>query len=274
MPMQRCERDGRPGWKWGDAGTCYLFAPDDQASEQDARRKAMAQAAAMGEHPGMADRAKPDAWELRVTAGLVELRDAPGGGKMAVGYAFRYGHESENLGGFVETVTPGAATRAIQENDLRALFNHAPDNLLGRMGAGTLRVEDDDVGLGYQVDLPDTSLGRDLTTLIGRSDIYGSSFTFKTVGARGAVWGKTDRGFPKREIRAMKMRDVGPVTFPAYPTSNVELRSLPELAEAAEARSLPFEEVIAAAADGRLAELLGGDPPPVPPPHRRILAIR
>ncbi len=52
MPLQRCETDGRPGWKWGDAGTCYPYTAGDEESEAEARRKAMAQAAAMGEFPG------------------------------------------------------------------------------------------------------------------------------------------------------------------------------------------------------------------------------
>lgn len=199
-----------------------------------------------------------EAWENRVTAGKVELRDSPTGGKMFVGYAFRYGVESESLGGFVERIRRGAEDKTIREQDLRALFNHAPDNLLGRMGAGTLRLASDGVGLGYQIDQPDTSLGRDLAVLTARGDVYGSSFTFLPVGAKGVAWMRTERGYPLREIREMRMRDVGPVTFPAYPTSDVALRSL------AEARSLPFEDVIAAAADERLGELLG-DPerPPV-----------
>lgn len=207
-----------------------------------------------------------ESWEVRVTAGKVELRDSPSGGRMFVGYAFRYGVESENLGGFVERVRPGAAAKTVREQDLRALYNHAPDNLLGRMGAGTLRMADDGTGMGYQIDAPETSLGKDLAVLVARGDIYGSSFTFLPVGGqRGVAWSRTERGFPLREIVQMRMRDVGPVTFPAYPVgTDVALRSL------AEARSLPFEEVIAAAADERLGELLGDPNEPRPPrvPHR------
>lgn len=194
-------------------------------------------------------------WERRSVPEPLELRDSPNGGSMAVGYALRYNSISENLGGYVETPLPGSATKTLQEQDIRALFNHDPSQLLGRKGAGTLRIADDGVGARYQIDLPDTSLGRDLGTLIARGDIYGSSYTFVAVGgARGVSWGKTDAGFPLRSIREMRMRDVGPVTFPAYSTSDVALRSLAEM------RSLPFEEVVAAAADERLAELLGDEP--------------
>lgn len=52
MPLTRCQDDGKPGWKWGESGTCYLYTDGDDDSESVARRKAMAQAAAMGDLPG------------------------------------------------------------------------------------------------------------------------------------------------------------------------------------------------------------------------------
>ena len=205
-------------------------------------------------------------WEWRTTREPLELRDSPNGGRMFVGYAWRYNVLSENLGGFVERLREGSGAKTVQEQDLRALFNHHPDNLLGRRGAGTLRIRDDGVGGRYEVDQPDTSLGRDLAVLVARGDIFGSSFTFKVVGgARGVSWTRTDAGFPLRDVREFMARDIGPVTFPAYSTADVALRSL------AESRSLPFEEIIAAAADERLAELLGNDDEQAPSePHARI----
>jgi hypothetical protein len=58
MPLQRCESEGSPGWKWGDAGKCYTFTSGDEESEAAARKKAMAQAAAMGEFPGTGQRSQ------------------------------------------------------------------------------------------------------------------------------------------------------------------------------------------------------------------------
>src|SRR5262245_57116837 len=58
MPLQRCESDGQPGWKWGDAGACYTFTEGDEESETAARKKALAQAAAMGEFPGTGNRSQ------------------------------------------------------------------------------------------------------------------------------------------------------------------------------------------------------------------------
>jgi len=95
---------------------------------------------------------------------------------------------------------------------VRALLNHAPDNILGRTAAGTLRLTTDDVGLRYEIAVPDTAVGRDLAASIGRGDITGSSFSF-TVLAEERV------NEPNRQLRIVKdveLFDVGPVTFPAY----------------------------------------------------------
>lgn len=47
MPLQRCQLEGKPGWRWGDAGACYTYTPGVPSSEAAAKKKAMAQAVAM-----------------------------------------------------------------------------------------------------------------------------------------------------------------------------------------------------------------------------------
>ena len=59
-------------------------------------------------------------------------------------------------------IAPGAFRKTIQESDVRALFNHDPNFVLGRNKAGTLRLYEDGDGLGYEVDLPDTQAARDV----------------------------------------------------------------------------------------------------------------
>lgn len=49
MPMKRCDVDGKPGFKWGDAGKCYTYTPGDAASIRAARKRCLQQAAAMGD---------------------------------------------------------------------------------------------------------------------------------------------------------------------------------------------------------------------------------
>ena len=184
--------------------------------------------------------------ERRTTTATVELR-AEGEKRTAVGHAAVFGKLSQNLGGFVERVAPGAFTKTIAEQDIRALFNHHEDHVLGRLAAGTLRMVEDDDGLSYEVDLPDTTIGRDVATLLGRGDVTGSSFGFRVIDEE---WGETEQGFPLRTLKQVALRDVGPVTFPAYTDSKAALRSL------AEKRSLDIDVLVAAAEAGELGSLI------------------
>lgn len=184
--------------------------------------------------------------ERRTLSETVEFRR--NGDKMtAVGFALRYNKLSQNLGGFVERVAPGAVSKTIQEADIRALFNHSADMVLGRNKAGTLRLHDDPEGLRYEIDLPDTTLGRDLAVLLERGDVSGSSFGFRKIEDE---WGETGEGFPLRTLKVIALRDVSPVTFPAYTDSDSALRSL------AEARSLDIEELVKAGQENRLQEII------------------
>ncbi|MCP4963388.1 MAG: HK97 family phage prohead protease, partial [Actinomycetia bacterium] len=154
---------------------------------------------------------------------------------------------SANLGGFVEQVSPAAFTKTILEADVRALRDHNPSLLLGRTGAGTLRMSADDHGLAYEIDLPDTTEGRDTAELLRRRDLTGSSFGFRTISDE---WTETGDGYPLRILHEAALRDVGPVTFPAYPDSGAALRSL------ATARHLDLEELVAAAGRDELRTIL------------------
>lgn len=128
----------------------------------------------------------------------------------------------------VERVAPGAFSRALNEqDDTRAMFNHDPNMLLGRTASGTLRMAEDGRGLSYSVDLPDTTLGRDVAQLVDRGDVNGSSFGFVV---EQESWRETEEPDGKRTavrtIESVRLLDVGPVTYPAYAstTSGRKLR--------------------------------------------------
>lgn len=195
--------------------------------------------------------------ERRTLNEPVEFRSA-GDKLQAGGYGAVFNKLSQNLGGFVEQVAPGAFTKTLVEQDIRALFNHSEDLVLGRLTSGTLRMEEDGTGLAYEIDLPDTTAGRDVAKLLERGDVSGSSFGFRTIGDE---WGETETGFPLRTLTQVSLRDVGPVTFPAYTDASSSLRSL------AEARSLDLDVLVAAAVSGDLRALIvpTGDEPPADP---------
>jgi HK97 family phage prohead protease len=148
------------------------------------------------------------------------------------GYALKWGARSQNLGGFRELVAQGATSDSIQGDDIRALFNHDPNLILGRNRSGTLRLSEDSTGLHYEVDMPDTTYARDLATAMERGDVSQSSFGFKTAPG-GDSWAEDGDGFPLRTLNSIALFDVSPVTYPAYTdsTSGVGSRALQSLAE-------------------------------------------
>lgn len=162
--------------------------------------------------------------ELRHVAASVELRSDGENPGVLVGYAAKYDTISQDLGGFVETVSRSAFTKSLaDQNRIVARFNHDASGLLGTTDAGTLTVRSDDVGLRYEVALPNTSVGRDVGVLAARGDLRYSSFAFHTIEDS---WGATERGFPLRTLQSALLVDVAPVTSPAYMDTTVAMRSL------------------------------------------------
>lgn len=170
-----------------------------------------------------------DSIEIRVRADRVEFRDATAGAPSAgvlAGYGAVYERLSQNLGGFVEKVAPGAFAQTLADNNpVLARYNHDDNQLLGTTEAETLRVASDDTGLPYEVDLPDTSVGRDVAVLAKRGDVRYSSFAFRTLEDS---WSVTDQGFPLRTLVKVQLVDVAPVNNPAYRDTSVGMRSLAE----------------------------------------------
>lgn len=161
--------------------------------------------------------------ERRMITGDVEFR-AKGSNSYVEGYAAVFEKRSGNLGGFVEVVKPTAFNKTIREADVRALWNHDPQYVLGRSGAGTLELSIDNSGLYYRSLLPNTSYAKDLAELLERRDVRESSFTFFKVQDD---WGYAPDGSAQRSLIEVGLIDVAPVTFPAYPdaTSGVARRN-------------------------------------------------
>ncbi|MDV2503092.1 MAG: HK97 family phage prohead protease [bacterium] len=141
------------------------------------------------------------------------------------GYSALFDVESLNLGGFVETVAPGAFTKTIKESDIRGLFNHDSNFVLGRNVADTLSLKEDKKGLLMEAVPPDTQWARDLVVSIERGDITGQSFSFRTVSDQ---WTNVEEGPDERRLLEVELFDVGPVTFPAYVKTDVAVRSYQE----------------------------------------------
>ncbi len=157
----------------------------------------------------------PDGVEHRAIA--VELRAA---GRQLVGYAATFGTPAQ-IGGFSESIAPGAfrSTLAASGKDVLALVDHDPSRLLARTASGTLRLREDTRGLAFEIDLPDTQLGRDLLALAERRDLGGMSFGFRPL----------DEAWPsrtQRELRAVDLVEISVVqAWPAYSQTSVSARA-------------------------------------------------
>ncbi len=149
------------------------------------------------------------------------------GSQTIIGHAAVFNQLSEDLGGFREQIAPGAFAEALKSDDVRALFNHNPDFILARNMAKTLRLKEDSEGLAIEIDPPDTQVARDLIVSMERGDISQMSFGF-SLRPNGANWGEDDEGNVVRTLTNVRLFDVSPVTFPAYPQTDVAVRGFGE----------------------------------------------
>lgn len=138
-----------------------------------------------------------------------------------IGHAAVFNSLSLDLGGFREQIAPGAFAQSIAEDDILALWNHDPSAVLGRNTAKTLRLVEDEAGLAVEILPPDTQDGRDVLTLIDRGDVKGMSFGFRT---RKDAWTKQTTGYV-RTLLDVQLLDVSPVTYPAYPQTDLAVRA-------------------------------------------------
>lgn len=152
------------------------------------------------------------------------------------GTAAVYNSLSEDLGGFREKIEPGAFDNVL-DDDVRALFNHDNNMVLARTKSGTLDLSTDSDGLKYRFEAPDTTAGRDLTVMLERGDVDQSSFGFVV---KEDTWREEDDGTVVRTINEVeRLFDVSPVTYPAYPDTDVakrEYRAFVEEKETEEAK--------------------------------------
>ena len=168
----------------------------------------------------------PEKYEARSYSGRIEIRENDDGSSTMHGTAAVFDSLSENLGGFREIIKPGAFTDT-DMSDVRGLFNHDSNIVLGRTVSDTLAVRQNDSGLVYDVDLPGTQLVRDMVIEpIKRGDVSQSSFGF-IVGRGNDQWDEDDDGRIIRTIhRVNRVFDVSPVTFAAYSDTKVAVRML------------------------------------------------
>jgi HK97 family phage prohead protease len=137
-------------------------------------------------------------------------------GSTIYGTAIVFGSLSEDLGGFREVIESSAVDRTFDDQiDVRALVDHEPGKIIGRLKAGTLALEKRGAGLAVRITPPNTTVGRDILESVKRGDVNGMSFSFAVVRPGGERFEDRDTGLV-RYISDMRIREVSLVTFPAY----------------------------------------------------------
>jgi HK97 family phage prohead protease len=165
---------------------------------------------------------KSERAETRSIVLPVEYRADDDGKVTVAGYAAVFGETADIGGYFREVIARGAFTNTLRTADVRAYFDHDRGRVLGRTSSGTLRLNEDQKGLAVEIDLPDTSDGRDVRTLIERGDVTGMSFGFSVLKQE---WDETVDP-PTRTIMEVDLREVSIVSEPAYDGTSIALRSL------------------------------------------------
>lgn len=131
------------------------------------------------------------------------------------------GTEYRMYSDMVERIMPGAFDKTLREDDIRGMFNHNDNYILGRVKAGTMRLSVDSRGLKYEIDPPDAQYARDVMESIRRGDITGSSFLFKPVTN---TYCEVEGNYII-ERNEVKLYEVGPQPFPAYESTEAGVRS-------------------------------------------------
>jgi uncharacterized protein len=149
------------------------------------------------------------------------------------GYAAVFNSKTSIGDYFEEVIMPGAFSRSIATNsDIRALFNHDWNNVLGRTKSGTLRLSEDDRGLKFDVELPNTSLAKDLVESMTRGDINQCSFGFF---ATEETWDYSVEPV-LRTIHEVELFEISVVSIPAYDDTEVALVRSKEIDKTVEMR--------------------------------------
>jgi HK97 family phage prohead protease len=188
--------------------------------------------------------------EKRTNEVTFELRAVENGDGMTfTGYAAVFNSPSEPLP-FIERIAPGAFKRSLKaRNDIKLLWNHDTGAVLGSTRAGTLKLEEDNYGLRVTAVLPETTLGRDVRTLVQRGDVSAMSFGF-SVPANGDSWNSDGT---ERTLRSVRIHEVSIVAFPAYSQTagTAAVRSYDAVAKRAEVDADQLADAMLAIEDGK-----------------------
>ena len=138
------------------------------------------------------------------------------------GYFIKFDEVTELWPGYFEVIKREGVEKAIQNADIRALFNHDDSLVLGRTGNGTVTLGVDEIGL-----FGDIIINKEDPQAIGtyarvqRGDVVGCSFGF--IPIKIDTEERADGSYLDT-ILELEIFEVSPCTFPAYPQTEIAAR--------------------------------------------------
>ena len=141
-----------------------------------------------------------------------------------------------------ECIRKGAFTQSLKENNILALYNHDFNNVLARKDVNMKLVEDDK-GLYFEIELPDTTQGNDLYELIDKGIVNQCSFSGYV---RKNLWSEDNGGNVLREILEIDLIEITITPIPAYEVTEAEVKRSREIKSTKEneENNFDFEEII------------------------------
>jgi HK97 family phage prohead protease len=167
--------------------------------------------------------------ERRTFTGTVHTRSEGEGMPQEIGGIAAVINSATDLGYFEEVILPGAFDNALSKDyDIRCLFNHEAELILGRTKANTCKVFVNGEGNLEYTWVPDYENPTHMSVVrsIMRGDITQSSFAFTI---KEQTWSESEKygSMGKRTIKVIdELFDVSPVTYPAYADTEADARSI------------------------------------------------
>lgn len=155
-----------------------------------------------------------------------------GGKRYLEGYFSVFGEPYQVWDGWIETIERGAFARYLSSGqDVKVLWNHDSNIVLGSTGNGTASLREDETGLFGSVEINENdSEAVSAYARVARGDVDGCSFGFDI--ARQEEWWDDDGVYHTKITEVDPLYEVSPCTFPAYKATSISARNKESFADA------------------------------------------
>ena len=169
---------------------------------------------------------------------IIKMKNArireEGGRRYLEGYFAVFGEQYQVWDGWMETIERGAFAEYLASGeDVKVLWNHGSNIVLGSTGNGTATLREDEIGLLGTVEINENDQEAvNAYARIARGDVNGCSFGFEI--DRQEEWWDEQGVYHTKILRVDPLYEVSPCTFPAYKATSITARNGEKLNQARE----------------------------------------